>query len=385
MDSRALQQWVEQTIGAALVLLIILDIFLTVLYARIGTGIISDRLAYVTWRCFRWLAARVGRHGSIVLSFCGPVILVLLVLVWTVALTCGTALIIHPRLGTSISAGSGPTATDFLTALYVGGSSMSVVGASDFSPQTGGMRVFFLGMSLIGMTGLSLTLTYLMQVYTALQQRNTLGLAVHLLSDATGDAAEVLARLGPGGQFDAGYSNVADLAVEMASVKEAHHFYPVLFYFRFREPYYSVSRCTLVALDLATLIKSAVDTERYGWLVQSASVTQLWRASMALVMTLDNAFLARDLPNPDEPPDEPTRARWRHRYEAALRRLKAAGIQTTSDEHAGAERYIALRTRWDGYVTTLAPAMAYAAEEVDPAGNDVESADEPASERELGA
>lgn len=64
-------------------LLIVLNIFLAMLYARIGTGINSDRLAYVTWRCFRWLSVRVERHRSTVLSFCGPLILVLLVLVWT--------------------------------------------------------------------------------------------------------------------------------------------------------------------------------------------------------------------------------------------------------------------------------------------------------------
>jgi hypothetical protein len=28
----------------------------------------------------------------------------------------------------------------------------------------------------------------------------------------------------------------------MAEAKEAHHFYPVLFYFRFRQPFYYYSR-----------------------------------------------------------------------------------------------------------------------------------------------
>jgi hypothetical protein len=56
---------------------------------------------------------------------------------------------------------------------------------------------------------------------------------------------------------------------------EAHQFYPVLFYFRFHQARYSVSRISLVALDAATLIKSALDDERCGWLKESASVTQL--------------------------------------------------------------------------------------------------------------
>lgn len=37
-----------------------------------------------------------------------------------------------------------------------------------------------------------------------------------------------------------GYNDLAQVAVDLSEVKESHHFYPVLFYFRFQEPYYSV-------------------------------------------------------------------------------------------------------------------------------------------------
>jgi len=39
----------EQVAGALLMAVVLLDVFLTVLYARIGTGIISTRLARATW------------------------------------------------------------------------------------------------------------------------------------------------------------------------------------------------------------------------------------------------------------------------------------------------------------------------------------------------
>jgi hypothetical protein len=76
-------------------------------------------------------------------------------------------------LGTSIRASNGETPTDFIAAMYAGGSSMAIVGASDFTPDTSPTRLLFLLNSLIGMSVMSLTLTYVMQVYTALQrQRN---------------------------------------------------------------------------------------------------------------------------------------------------------------------------------------------------------------------
>ena len=56
------------------------------------------------------------------------------------------------------------------------------------------------------------------------------------------------------------------------------------------------------------------------------------------------------------------------RWIAAVERLRESGIQTATDEQAGAETYVSLRTQWDRRVAALAPAMAYGPDEVDPAG-----------------
>jgi hypothetical protein len=124
----------EQGLGILLVLIILLDIFLTVLYARIGTSIIGSRVAQLIWASFVKASKVFGSRQGAVLSFCGPVILVLLVAVWALGLTLGAALIMHPELGTSIRATNGETPTDFITAMYAGGTSMAIVGASDFTP-----------------------------------------------------------------------------------------------------------------------------------------------------------------------------------------------------------------------------------------------------------
>jgi hypothetical protein len=363
----------EQLLGLALMLAVLLDVFLTVLYARMGTGFLAYKLAYGVWRLFHVLSRASGRSRGVLLSFCGPVILVLIVLLWAFALTVSAGLIIHPELGTSIRASQGSTDTSFMTALFAGGSSMSIVGAGDFIPQTSTARLFYLFTSLIGISVSSLTLAYLMQVYTALHRRNSLGLKLHLLAAESGDAAELLCGLGPEGQFSGGYNNLAQVAMDMTQTKESHHFYPVLFYFRFQDAYYSVSRCTLLALDTVTLIKSALDDKEYGWLKESASVTQLWRGSMLLVTTLEETFLPDGLPDPPEVLDPLTAERWRRRYFAALRRLRQAGIKTMADEQAGAEAYLDLRGEWDHYISELVPAMTYTLAEIDPAGQHPES------------
>ena len=366
--------WLEQAAGTLVMTLVLLDVFLTVLYARTGTGILSTRVTKLTRRFFHLASKPFGSYRGTVMSFCGPVVLVLLVAIWDFGLTLGAALVIHPALGSSVADSSGATPTDFMTALQAGGNSTSIVGSGDLSPQTGAFRLFYLFASLTGTAIVSLTLTYLMQVYSALRSRNSTALNFHLATAETGDAAELVAGLGPQGKFDGGYSNLSEMAVKATEAKESHHFYPVLANFRFSEPQYSVSRFTLVALDSVTLIKSALDDRKYEWLKESAAVAHLWRACMLLLTNLAENFTPGETGKLQ--PDERTRERWRRRYQAALQRFKQAGIETVEDEAAGFETYVSLRAEWDDSIATLAPLLAYEMEEIDPAGRRPESAAE---------
>jgi hypothetical protein len=166
------------------------------------------------------------------------------------------------------------------------------------------------------------------------------------------------------------------MAMDMTQVKESHHFYAVLFFFRFNESYYSMSQTSLTALDTVSLIKSALSDEKYAWLKESLSTTQLWRASMMMLKTSANTFLSGEMPDEQKHPDEQTLESWRRRYFAALKRLRQANIETIADEQAGFEIYVSLRSKWEDYITSLAPQMAYGMDEVDTAGSNPESADE---------
>ncbi|GJD65825.1 two pore domain potassium channel family protein [Methylobacterium frigidaeris] len=358
--------FLERASGALVMGIVLLDVFLTVLYARIGTGLIAERAAHLTWIAFRRAAGAADARRGVVLSFCGPMILLLYVLLWAGGLTLGAGLIIHPGLGTGVQAGSGPTPTDFLTALYAGGSSMAIVGASDFRPTTDAYRAVYLANSLVGMSVTSLVLTYVMQVYGALRQRNALGLQFHLLSGETSDAGELLARLGPRGQFSAGYSHLVSLGEAMVAMKEAHHFYPVLFYFRFRQPYYSVSAQAHLALDTASLIRSTLAGEDTAWLKEAAAVEELWRVAQMLVVTLETAFLTGDPPVATTV-DPRERQRWRAHRERAASRLAEAGI-TVAREETAAQAYLDLRAQWWPHIARLAPAMAYRSEDIEAHG-----------------
>jgi hypothetical protein len=367
--------WLEQALGLALALLILTDVFLAVLYARIGAGVLSPRLARMIWRIFRAAARPLGQRAGKPLSFCGPIILVTVLLVWALALALGVALIIHPKLGSAVRASTGATPTDFATALYASGGSISIVGGSNYVPETAGFRLFFLVNSLLGMSVISLTVTYLLQVYNALFQRNATGFGLHLASAQTGDAAEIIVGLAPENQVGGGYTNLSEMAAQIAGVKESHHFYPVLFYFRFPDPQYAVSRMALLSLDAVSLIKCGLDDRTYAWLKESVAVTQLWHGSLDLVTGLGEAFLPEGSDGKGGP-DRAVEDRWKRRYFAGLRRFRQAGIQTVGDEHEGVSAYVHMRAEWNSHVAALGSALGYTMEDLDPAGFRPDSTDQ---------
>ncbi|MBW7970668.1 two pore domain potassium channel family protein [Bradyrhizobium sp. BR 10289] len=353
-------RWLEPLLGTSLMAIVLADVFLTVLYARAGTGIMSDRLARLVWLATRAVASSQNKQ---LLSFCGPAIVVALLLTWSLLLALGAALIVHPMLGTSITNSNQDTPTDFVTALYVAGSSLSIVGGSNFGPQSAGAKLLFLLNSVIGTSVISLTITYLMQIYGALRSRNSLCLKIHALSGETSDAAELLAHLFANNQLSAGYNNLSELAAELTDAKEAHHFYPILFYFRFPEPIYAVSRSWLVALDAVSLIRSALPKDA-EWLKQSGAVTQIWSSATLLLSTLNKVFMG-DKALADS--NDADRHLWKLRFDHARERLQRAGISVTETVPQSQETYIGCRRRWDALVHRLGAAMAYQPAEIDTA------------------
>src|SRR5687768_10846739 len=119
-----------QLLGAALVLLALADVFLTVLHPRADAGVVSPRLNRAIWTLFRVGSRPFRRRGEFILCYAGPVLLALTVAVWVMLLVVGFALIYWPALGREIAA-IGDTPHDFATALYFSGTCLTTLGFGD--------------------------------------------------------------------------------------------------------------------------------------------------------------------------------------------------------------------------------------------------------------
>lgn len=357
----------EQLAGLALIAVTLADVFLNVLYARAGIAIYSRPIAHAMRNLFVLASAPLGRkHRARALSFCGPVIVVALLFSWLGALVVGSAMVIHPALGGAVRSDVAGSGRDFITALNVAGGTISSVGPSPFSPQTGGFKLFFLFASFLGIGVMTLAITYLMQLYTALQARDELALKIELMTRQTGDAARLVAGLGPQGRFDVGYSVIAEIAGELSRVKEAHHLYPVLFYFRFPQAYYELSRFTLVLLDAVALMRAALEEEACGWLKRSAAIEHLERGALVLIDTLHRVYLRDEGAGPELPSPEDAMA-WRKRFIRGVAVMRAGGLPVRRDVARCADRYVQLRNRWNAPLLKLGAAIGHEPRDVDPA------------------
>lgn len=361
-----------QIIGTVLVFTVLIDIYLAVLYPRSGKGWLSIQLGKAIWCLFRLFVRtpRFKRSSSrprfrstqSLLSYSGPTILVAIVTVWVLLLLFGFALILWPALGTGIRASEGITSTDFMTAFYLSGYTLTTLGMGDILPQTTTYRVLAILEASLGFSIFTLTITYLLAVYSALSQRNIFALSLHHRTDETGDALEMLARYGISGDFIQFRQDLSMISMNLLMLLESHHSYPVVHYFRFQESYYALSRIVLIAMDTASLLKSALDENRYRWLIHSTAVAELSGGGLHLLAELATTFL----PGHRYCKKATSELVLRQRYYHAVKRLQQEGVETTTDIEAGADRYVALRRQWEPYVRAIAVYMGYDWQEIAP-------------------
>lgn len=353
--------WLSHLLGFGIIFGVLTDIYLTVLYPRSGKNTLSLLLSKGAWEFFRHLARLTWGKDKHILSFCGPTLLITVVVVWVCSLTLGFALLMWPALGNGIQASQGKTPTDFATAVYYSGFTLTTLGVGDLVPKTGLWRVTTIIEAALGFSIITATITYLLSVYNALNRRNTFALSLFHRAANQANAVDLLVRLKGFGQFELATQEISSITRDLLFLLESHHAYPVLHYFRFQEAHYSLARMALISLDLVTLIRTALEHQRYQPLIESAAVAELENGGLDLLYQIADSFLnKRTLSQPEVKQD------WREAYFKAVHRLQSQGIETVSDLQQGADRYVALREQWNTIVVALARYMDYRWSEIAP-------------------
>jgi hypothetical protein len=246
--------------GIACLFLVLTDAFQTVILPRraIGRFRITRLFYIVTWTPWRAFAMCIKhpRKRETVLSYYGPLSLVVLIMVWAGALVLGFALLYYAQgspLGDAIGKKIG-----FYTDLYVSGTTLFTLGLGDIVPHTEFARTLIILEAGTGLGFVAVVIGYFPVLYGAFSRREV---SISLLDARAGTpptALELLRRH----SFEGGNEALTLLLEEWerwsAELLESHISYQLLCYFRSQHTNQSWLSALTAILDACSLLISGV-------------------------------------------------------------------------------------------------------------------------------
>ena len=167
-------EYVWITCGIVLILYALLDTFFTVLNYN-ERGLLINRLVGVEWAIIRALTSRAsGKTRRFVYRQMTGVIFVSVVLWWAAALIFGFALIFHGANGLGAMRADPTAPTGFPGAIYFSIAEFSSVGVADMAPTRGWVGLLSVIETLIALIVLTMVITFLFNVFKAIQALRTL-------------------------------------------------------------------------------------------------------------------------------------------------------------------------------------------------------------------
>ena len=246
--------------GIGLVLAVLWETFETiVLPRRVTRQIRMARYFYrLSWKPWAALAGRRKnkRKRETLLSYYGPISLLLLFGLWAIALILGFSLIYY---GADIQFTGNLYPSRFGNDLYVSGTTLVTLGLGDLAPSSGLARFLVVTEAGIGFGFVALVIGYLPVLYQSFSRREV---TISLLDARAGSpptAVELLRRhAGPHGER-ALLDLLRDWERWSADLMESHLSYPVLAYFRSQHDNQSWIASLTTILDVCALVMIAVE------------------------------------------------------------------------------------------------------------------------------
>ncbi len=329
-------------LGVLLILVVLWETFETiVLPRRVTRQFRLTRLFYrATWQFWAALAAMRGsrKKRDSLLSYYGPLSLLLLLGLWALALVMGFGLLhygLHDKLAGALFA------SDFGNALYLSGTTLFTLGLGDVLPASPLGRFITVLEAGIGFGFLALVIGYLPVLYQAFSRREV---TISLLDARAGSpptAYEMLRRQSGVHGMEALTELLQDWELWSADLMESHLSYPALAYFRSQHDNQSWIASLTAILDVCALAMVGLE----GMCQYQARMT--FAIARHALVDLSQVFNA--------PPDK--EARFDRLPPPALEELRkglhAAGFQL-ADGTAAAEELRRLRALYEPYALSLA-------------------------------
>jgi hypothetical protein len=229
--------WVS-VVGGVLVLLVLWDVFNSLLYPT-GRGRISHSVMAGVWRLTRHARPRIRRVA-------GPLALVAAIGTWGLLVLLGGALVYWPHLPSSFgyAPSTGPGA-GFVDAFYLSVVTTSTLGYGDIVPTVAWLRLVAPLQALVGFALLTAAVAWFLEVYPALTRRRSLSLRLAVLERA--GVRDRIHELTP----ETSARTLDEISTALAQVRTDLTQYAESYYFEDSTPAASLALTVRHAADLA--------------------------------------------------------------------------------------------------------------------------------------
>ena len=251
----------------------------------------TSRYTTFIWKIFR-LLFRSGNDRK--LSLAGPFILITTVLIWIFMIWLGWTLIFWSQ-PQSLTAQSERLPVDFTDALWYVAYNMFTVGNGDFKPQKDLWQVVSSLISLTGMTMVTLSITYVLQVISAVTAKRSIAGQISSIGKT---AEEFVAKQWTSDGFGAIELQLDSLSQQLATNNEQHMAFPILHYYHSAQIEKSQDIAIAILDDALTLIELGVE-EKYK---PAETILSSARQSVSsFLTTLQSAFIEAAKETPPAP------------------------------------------------------------------------------------
>lgn len=241
--------------GALVVGAVFVDAFATTLTVSSGAGPLTSRVLGWLWRAMLHLHRQDTKSSP--MTAAGVVLLILTVFTWVVLLWAGCAMVFAGSGAIVDATTKLPAGT--LDVIYYSGFTVFTLGTGDFVAATPTWRVVTAAASFSGLFLITLSITYLISVVSAVVQRRSLATQIHGLGRSS---AEIVRRGWNGDGFSEMFQQqLISLLPLVVLSAEQHLAYPVLHYFHSREPDLAAPRAIAHLDEALTLLTKGVSEE----------------------------------------------------------------------------------------------------------------------------
>ena len=349
--------WISIPLGLTCILLAGLDVFLTVLHVQVESPI-SNHLNRKLWRLLVVASCRLpGSTRNKVLGWGTPLMIGGILVFWSVLYIVGFALLYWPYIhdaGVFFLTDIGPRST-LGDALYFSAVSFLTTGYGDILPLHPIMRLLAVLQGALGLTTLSLSVTYLLSVYPLIGRK--IGMAESLNQDTGGrsDAVVLAERYVGSGRYEALAQRLSGINAELLQLGQSHGLYPVLYYVRPREVHLSFVRILAIIQGIIATLRYGLDAEEYPDVVTDPRLLNL---EEGLLSTL-HALAASSHLAPQGATSQDVELAHRD-YLALTLALRRRGVAAASPhDRLTRERHARFRAATDHYLRAYAENAAY--------------------------